>query len=46
MEAPQFRKLQLDDPIIAEGYGKIVHKLFKNHDIYKRVQSIAARGKK
>jgi hypothetical protein len=38
--------LQLDDPRIAEGYGKIVHKLFTNHSIYKRVQSIAARGKK
>jgi hypothetical protein len=46
MTAPQFRQLQLDDPKIAEGYGKIVHKLFTNHNIYKRVQSIAARGKK
>jgi hypothetical protein len=43
MAAPQFRKLQLDDPRIAEGYGKIVHKLFTNHNIYKRVQNIAAR---
>jgi hypothetical protein len=46
MAALQFRKLQLDDPRIAEGYGKIVHKLFTNHNIYKRVQNIAARGKK
>jgi hypothetical protein len=46
MAAPQFRQLQLDDPIIAEGYRKIVHKLFMNHNIYKRVQSIAARGNK
>jgi hypothetical protein len=46
MAAPQFRQLQIDDPRIAEGYGKIVHKLFTNHNIYKRVQSIAARGKK
>jgi hypothetical protein len=46
MAAPQFRKLQLDDPRIAEGYGEIVHKLFTNHNIYKRVQIIAARGKK
>jgi hypothetical protein len=46
MAAPQFRQLQLDDPIIAEGYRKIVHKLFMNHNIYKRVQRIAARGKK
>jgi hypothetical protein len=46
MAAPQFRKLQLDDPIIVEGYRKIVHKLFKNHNIYKRVQSISERGKK
>jgi hypothetical protein len=46
MAAPQFRQLQLDDPRIAEGYGKIVHKLFTNHNICKRVQSIAARGKK
>jgi hypothetical protein len=38
--------LKLDDPRIAEGYGKIVHKLFTNHSIYKRVQNIAARGKK
>jgi hypothetical protein len=45
MAAPKFRQLQLDDPRIAEGYGKIVHKLFMNHKIYKRVQSIAARGK-
>jgi hypothetical protein len=44
MIAPQFRQLQLNDPIISEGYGKIVHKLFTNHNIYKRVQSIAARG--
>jgi hypothetical protein len=46
MAAPQFRQLQLDDPRIAEGYRKIVHKLFTNHNICKRVQSIAARGKK
>jgi hypothetical protein len=46
MTAPQFTQLQLDDPRIAEGYGKIVQKLFTNHNIYKRVQSIAARGKK
>jgi hypothetical protein len=46
MATPQFRKLQLDDPRIAEGYGKIVHKLFTNHNIYKRVQIMVARGKK
>jgi hypothetical protein len=46
MAAPQFRQLQLDDPIIAEGCGKIVHNLFMNHNIYKRLQNIAARGKK
>jgi hypothetical protein len=46
MASPQLRQLQLDDPRIAEGYGKIVHKLFMNHKIYKRVQNIAARGKK
>jgi hypothetical protein len=46
MAAPQFRQLQLDDPRIAEGYRNIVHKLFMNHNIYKRVQIIAARGKK
>jgi hypothetical protein len=46
MAAPQFRQLQLDDPRIAEGYGKILHKLFTNHNIYKRVQNMAARGKK
>jgi hypothetical protein len=46
MAAPQFRQLQLDDPRIAEGYRKIVHKIFTNHNIYKRVQSISARGKK
>jgi hypothetical protein len=33
MAALQFRQLQLDDPIIAQGYGKIVHKLFTNHNI-------------
>jgi hypothetical protein len=43
MAAPQTRQLQLDDPTIAEGYGKIVQKLFTNHNIYKRVQNIAAR---
>jgi hypothetical protein len=26
--------------------GKILHKLFTNHNIYKRMQSIATRGKK
>jgi hypothetical protein len=46
MPALQFRQLQLDDPRIAEGYSKILHKLFMNHTIYKRVQSIATRGKK
>jgi hypothetical protein len=46
MAAPQFRQLQLDDPRIAEGYRKIVNKIFTNHNIYKRVQNIAARGKK
>jgi hypothetical protein len=46
MAAPQYRQLQLDDPIIAEGYGKIVHKLFTNHKIYNRVQHIEARQKK
>jgi hypothetical protein len=46
MAAPQFRQLKLDDPRRAEGYGKIVHKLFANHNIYKRVQSVATRGKK
>jgi hypothetical protein len=46
MAAPQFIQLKLDDPRIAEGYGKIVHTLFMNHNIYKRVQNIAARGKK
>jgi hypothetical protein len=46
MASPQLRQLQLDDPRIAEGYGKILHKLFMNHKIYKRVQNIAARGKK
>jgi hypothetical protein len=46
MTAPQFRQLQLYDPRIAKGYGKIVHKLFTNHNIYKRVQNIAARGNK
>jgi hypothetical protein len=46
MAALQFRQLKLDDTRIAEGYGKIVHKLFTNHTIYKRVQNIAARGKK
>jgi hypothetical protein len=46
MAAPQFRQLQLDDPIISEGYRKILHKLFTNHNIYKRFQSIAARVKK
>jgi hypothetical protein len=46
MAAPQFRQLQLDDPIIAEGYGKIVHTLFTNHNIYKRLQSISSRGNK
>jgi hypothetical protein len=46
MTATQFRQLQLDDPRKAEGYGKIIHKLFTNHNIYKRVQNIAARGKK
>jgi hypothetical protein len=44
--APKFRKLQLYDQRIAEGYGKIVHKLFTNHNIYKRVLNIAARGNK
>jgi hypothetical protein len=46
MAAPQFRQLQLADPRIAAGYGEIVHKLFTNHNIYKRLQSIEARGKK
>jgi hypothetical protein len=46
MAAPQLRQLQLDDPRIVEGYGKSVHKLFTNHNIYKRVQSITARGNK
>jgi hypothetical protein len=46
MAAPQFRQLQLDDPRIAEGYGKSVHKVFTNHNIYKRAQNIAARVKK
>jgi hypothetical protein len=46
MAAPPFIQLQLDDPRIAEGYEKIVHKLFTNHKIYKRVQSIATRGNK
>jgi hypothetical protein len=46
MAALQFRQLQLDDPRIAEGYRKIIHKLFTNHYIYKRMQNIAARGKK
>jgi hypothetical protein len=46
MAAPQFRQLQLDDTRISEGYGKIVHKLFTNNNIYKRVKNIAARGKK
>jgi hypothetical protein len=46
MTAPQFIQLQLHDPRTAEGYGKILHKLFTNHNVYKRVQSIAARGKK
>jgi hypothetical protein len=46
MAAPQFRQLQFDDPRIAEGYEMIVHKLFASHDIYKRVQNIAAKGKK
>jgi hypothetical protein len=46
MAAPQFRQLQLDDPRIAEEYRKSVHKHFTNHNIYKRVQNIAARGKK
>jgi hypothetical protein len=46
MAALQFRQLQQDDPRIAEGYGKIVHELFMNHNIYKWVQSIAERGNK
>jgi hypothetical protein len=46
MAAPQFRKLQLDDPIIAKGYSEIIHKLFTNHNIYKRVQIKAERGKR
>jgi hypothetical protein len=46
MTVPQCRQLQQDYPRLAEGYGKIVHRLFTNHNIYKRVQSIAAREKK
>jgi hypothetical protein len=46
MPAPQFRQLQLDDPMISEGYGNILNKLFTNHNIYKRVQIIATRGNK
>jgi hypothetical protein len=33
MPAPQFRQLQIDVPRIAEGYGKILHKLFTTHNI-------------
>jgi hypothetical protein len=44
--APQFRQLQLDYPRIAEGYGNILHKLFTNHNVYKSVKRIAARGHK
>jgi hypothetical protein len=46
MTAPPFRQPQLHDPRIAEVYGKILHKIFTNHNVYKRVQSIAARSKK
>jgi hypothetical protein len=46
MPAPKSRQLQLDDPNIAEGYGKILQKLFTTHIIYKRVKIIAMRGNK
>jgi hypothetical protein len=37
MAALPFRQLQLHDPRIAEVYGKTLHKLFTNHNVYKRV---------
>jgi hypothetical protein len=46
MPVSQFRQLQLGNPRIAEGYCKIFHKFFTNHNIYKRVQSIVGRVNK
>jgi hypothetical protein len=46
MPAPQFRKLQLDDLRIVEGYKKIPQKLFTTRNIYKRLQCIAMIGNK
>jgi hypothetical protein len=41
----KFRNLKLDDPRISEKYRKILHKQFGNHNIYRQVKKISARGK-
>jgi hypothetical protein len=42
--AKQLCQLQLDDPRIADGYRKQLHKLFSTHNIYRRVQKIKDRS--
>jgi hypothetical protein len=40
-----FRNLKLDDPRISDKYRKILNKQFENHNVYRRIKEISARGK-
>jgi hypothetical protein len=41
LEKQQFRKLQLDDPMISDAYRKILHQQFIQHNIYRRAKSLS-----
>jgi hypothetical protein len=41
----QFRTLKLDDPCLSDGYRRILHKQFEEHNLFCRVKAIAGRGK-
>jgi hypothetical protein len=44
--APQkFRIFKIEDPRLSEKYGKILHKKFENHNVYRRVKKVSLRGK-
>jgi hypothetical protein len=41
LKKPQFRKLELDDPMISDAYRKIRHQQFVQHNVYHRVKNMS-----
>jgi hypothetical protein len=40
LKKPQYRSLQVDEPILSAVYQKILHKQFEHHNVYQRVKTL------